>query len=410
MRISWHYVGLSFIISGVLFSCESLLPEEPAENELLDGPIEGLTPEQQRIFLEGDIAFGDQVFTPASGLGPIFVASSCASCHVGDGKGHPSNALTRFSQTQNGVLIDRLLDKGGPQLQHRAIPGFTSEVVPPEANGVSKVVAPAVTGLGFLAAVTDQTLLDLVDQQRQEGIVSGEVQFVDAPDFFQPQPWQITNGSGQYIGRFGKKAVAINILQQVVGAYKQDMGITSDFDMEDPINFGVSSDQIDPSMDPELSAATVNSVAFYIRTLKAPIPRDQDNPEVLAGKTIFSQINCSACHLPSLTTGISDILLFSEKEFAPYTDLLLHDMGSALDDGHVDGNEMSFEWRTPPLWGLGLSPDSQGGEFFLMHDGRAESIEESISMHGGEAEPMTEAFAALGATEKEQLIKFLESL
>ncbi len=400
---------LSLVFAIWVSSCDSLLPEEPESEELLDGPVEGLSPEQERTFLAGDIAFTDEIFTPATGLGPIFIASSCAGCHAGDGKGHPSNALTRFSQTDNGVLVDKLLDKGGPQLQHRSVPGFTAETIPKEANGVSIVVAPAVTGLGFLAAVRDQTLLDLVGQQRQEGLVSGEVQWVDAPDFFQPQTWQIQN-EGRYIGRFGKKAAAINILQQVVGAYKQDMGITSDFDTEDPINFGVSSDQIDPIVDPELPASTVNNVAFYIRTLKQPIPRNQGNPDVISGKAIFEEINCSACHVSSLTTGVSDIPLFSEVEFAPYTDLLLHDMGPELDDQHVDGNEKSFEWRTPPLWGLGLAPNSQGGDFFLMHDGRAQSIEEAITMHSGEAKTMAEAYSGLNQNEKDQLIKFLENL
>ena len=403
------WISFSLLIIFIT-GCQSLLPDEPGEDQLLDGPVPGLTPEQERIFLDGDIAFNDEVFTPATGLGPIFIASSCAGCHPGDGKGHPSNALTRFSQTENGVIADRLLDKGGPQLQHRAIPGFTAERIPSEANGISKVVAPAVTGLGFLAAVSDQTLLDLVEEQRSEGLVSGEVQWVDAPPFFIPQPWQISNGEGRYIGRFGKKAGAINILQQVVGAYKQDMGITTDFDMQDPINFGVSSDQIDPTNDPELSQATVNSVTFYIRTLKAPIQRDQDDPEVLRGKQVFEDINCSACHIPKLTTGLSDIPLFSEVEFFPYTDLLLHDMGPDLDDQHVDGNENSAEWRTPPLWGLGLSPDSQGGSYFLMHDGRATSIEEAIVLHRGEAQSMSEAYNGLPQSDKDNLIKFLESL
>ena len=398
------------MLAALAAGCENLLPEEPAEEDLLDGPVAGLTPEQERIFLEGDIAFNDEIFTPLSGLGPIFIASSCGGCHPGDGKGHPFNALTRFSQTNNGRLVDRLLDQGGPQLQHRAIPGFTPEEIPSDANGVSEVVAPAVTGLGFLAAVTDQYLLDLADKQQQDGLVSGQVQWVDAPDFFEPQPWQIENNQGQYIGRFGKKAAAINILQQVVGAYKQDMGITSDFDMIDPVNFGVSSDQIDPTLDPELSAATVNSVTFYIRTLKAPIQRDPDDQDVIAGKAIFEDINCNACHLTSMNTGISDMPVFSEQQFAPYTDLLLHDMGPGLDDGHVDGNEMSYEWRTPPLWGLGLSPDSQGGNFFLLHDGRARSIEEAIVMHGGEAAAMNESYQALSQDEKSQLLRFLESL
>ncbi|MEQ9424669.1 MAG: di-heme oxidoredictase family protein [Cyclobacteriaceae bacterium] len=407
-RLPDNYLFILFV-GFFIVSCDSLLPEEPAESDLLDGPVEGLTPEQQRIFLEGDIAFSDEIFTPSSGLGPIFVASSCGSCHPGDGKGHPSNALFRFSKTENGVIEDRLLDKGGPQLQHRSIPGFTPEEFPADANGRSKVVAPAVTGLGFLAAVPDQTLLDLVEQQRNEGLVSGVVQWVNPPEFFQPAPGQVSN-NGQYIGRFGKKAGAINVLQQVVNAYNQDMGITTDFRMDDPVNFSVSSDQIDVAGDPELPAATVNSVAFYIRTLKAPIPRNTENADVIRGKVLFEDINCSACHLPTMTTGLSDVPVFSDQEFHPYTDLLLHDMGPGLDDQHVDGNEFSYEWRTPPLWGIGLSKDAQGGQYFLMHDGRANSIEAAILAHGGEAEQMKLAFQELSNQEQSQLIKFLESL
>ncbi|MDA0196422.1 MAG: thiol oxidoreductase [Bacteroidetes bacterium] len=407
-RIWQHFLNI-LLLSG-LAACQSFLPDLPEENELLDGPEEGLSTEEQGIFLAGDIAFNDEIFTPATGLGPIFVASSCASCHVGDGKGHPTNALTRFSQTASNEIVNRLLDKGGPQLQHRSIPGFTAEQIPPEANGVSKVVAPAVTGLGFLAAIPDQTILDLVVQQRDEGIVSGEVQWVDVPGYLKPEPWQITNSEAQYIGRFGKKSAAISILQQVVGAYKQDMGVTTDFDTEDPINFSLSANQIDPTIDPEIPASTVNGVVFYIRTLKRPLPRNQDEPSVIAGKSLFSQIQCSSCHLPVLKTGLSDISILSEQEFYPYTDMLLHDMGPELDDGHVDGNELSFEWRTPPLWGLGLAPDSQGGQFFLMHDGRATSIEEAILLHGGESESMKESFEALDRDKKNQIIEFLESL
>ena len=127
------------------------------------------------------------------------------------------------------------------------------------------------------------------------------------------------------------------------------------------------------------------------------------------GNNIFrNKIIINIPDSPSLNSSIQDI--FSEKEFHPYSDMLLHDMGSALDDGHVDGNEKSYEWRTPPLWGLGLAPDSQGGKFFLMHDGRAESMEEAILMHGGEAQPMKESFDALNRPQRDQLIKFLKSL
>jgi CxxC motif-containing protein (DUF1111 family) len=125
---------------------------------------------------------------------------------------------------------------------------------------------------------------------------------------------------------------------------------------------------------------------------------------------VFNQINCASCHKPTLTTGYSNIEALSFKEFHPYTDLLLHDMGSGLDDGYTEGNALTSEWRTPPLWGLGLSPSAQGGQYFLMHDGRARSIEEAILLHGGEAENSKNQFLNLSETEKADLIKFLESL
>ncbi|MGI9543841.1 MAG: di-heme oxidoredictase family protein [Cyclobacteriaceae bacterium] len=399
---------LLLTLSLFWYGCEEFLPDAPAENEVLDGPIDGLTMEQQRIFAAGDEAF-NELFTPLTGLGPIFVAQSCGSCHAGDGKGHPSTTLTRFGRFENGIF-DHLLSQGGPQLQNRAIPGFTLEVLPVEATGVTELVAPSVTGLGLLAAVPDQTLLDLVEKQKKLGLVSGEVSLIDPPDFFVPQPFHIANPQGQYIGRFGKKAGAIDLLHQTVSAYKQDMGITSEFDPVDPINFSVSASNTDAVEDPEVFTSTINSLVFYLRTLKPPLPRDDQQPAVLSGKDTFTAIGCGNCHLPEMETGPSDLEIFANKKFHPYTDLLLHDMGSELDDGYVDGSELSPEWRTPPLWGLGLAADAQGGEVFLLHDGRAKSIEAAIEFHGGEASLSREQYGSLSDREREDLIQFLESL
>ena len=163
-------------------------------------------------------------------------------------------------------------------------------------------------------------------------------------------------------------------------------------------------------IDPEISTQTVHDVVFYLQTLKAPIPRNQDDPNVQLGKVLFEQINCSGCHRPTLKTQFSNISALSNIEFHPYTDLLLHDMGNGLDDGYTEGSAETYEWRTPPLWGLGLSPNSQGGSYFLMHDGRANSIVEAIQLHGGEAEQSKDKFNELLQTEKEALIAFLESL
>ena len=396
-----HRISIIFAIS-ILFTfiaCEELIPESPEENELLDGPTEGLSHGEQLQFLNGDIAFNDEVFSSATGLGPGFVATSCGSCHAGDGKGHPFTTLTRFGQTLPNTLPD--LSIGGPQLQNRAIPGFEPEKLP---NGVPfmKFTPPAVTGLGFLAALTDQQILQNVDSLDADNDgISGVPNYITPPDYFE-QKWFHQPINGRIIGRFGKKAAAIDLLQQTVGAYNQDMGITSTFEPVDPMS------QL--STDPEVSDQTIRDVVFYLRTLKAPIQRSEENNQVLQGKAIFNQIECSSCHIPEWTTPVSDIAALSDKTFYPYTDLLLHDMGPGLDDGVTEGSAETYEWRTPPLWGLGLSPNSQGGSYFLMHDGRARSIEEAIVLHGGEAENSKNQFTSLSKSDKEALIKFLESL
>ena len=380
-------------------SCEEIIPVAPAENELLDGPTEGLSHAEQRQFLNGDIAFNDEVFSSVDGLGPGFVATSCGSCHPGDGKGHPFTTLTRFGQTLPNTLPE--LSIGGPQLQNRAIPGFEPEKIP---DGVPfmKFTPPAVTGLGFLAALTDQQILQYVDSLDEDGDgISGVPNYITPPPYFE-QKWLHQPVNGKIIGRFGKKAAAIDLLQQTVSAYNQDMGVTSTFEPVDPFS------QL--TTDPEVFDQTIRDVVFYLRTLKAPIPRNEDDIQVLKGKRIFNEIQCSSCHIPEWTTPDSDISALSNKTFYPYTDLLLHDMGPGLDDGATEGSAETYEWRTPPLWGLGLSPNSQGGSFFLMHDGRARSIKQAIVLHGGEAESSRNQFTSLSETDKEALITFLESL
>ncbi|MFH6983321.1 di-heme oxidoredictase family protein [Marinoscillum luteum] len=390
---------LSIVAFVLVISCEEIIPAAPAENELLDGPAEGLSHGEQRQFLDGDIAFNDEVFSSANGLGPRFVATSCGSCHAGDGKGHPFTTLTRFGQSLPNTLPD--LSIGGPQLQNRAIPGFEPEKLP-DGIPFMKFTPPAVTGLGFLAALSDQQILQNVDSLDEDGDgISGKPNYITPPDYFEQKSiHQPVNG--KIIGRFGKKAAAIDLLQQTVGAYNQDMGITSTFEPVDPYS------QL--STDPEVSDQTIRDVVFYLRTLKAPIPRSEENTVVLQGKSIFTQIQCASCHIPEWTTPESDIEALSNKTFYPYTDLLLHDMGPGLDDGVTEGSAETYEWRTPALWGLGLSPNSQGGSFFLMHDGRARSIEEAILLHGGEADNSKNQFVSLSENDKEALIKFLKSL
>lgn len=391
---------LILILLGCLaFACEKIIPESPAENEILDGPIQGLNPAEQAQFLAGDVAFNEEAFTVNNGLGPLFVATSCGSCHAGDGKGHPFTTLTRFGQTAPNTLPN--LSIGGPQLQNRAIPGYTPEKLP-DGIPFMKMTPPAVTGLGLLSALTDEQILANADSDDLDGDgISGVPNYVDPPAYFIPQ-WFHQEVAGRYIGRFGKKAAAIDLLQQTVSAYNQDMGVTSTFEPADPVS-GLT-------IDPEVSDQTVRDVVFYLRTLKTPIQRSPEDQQIIQGKTLFSQIQCGSCHTPEWTTPTSDIGALSNKTFHPYTDLLLHDMGSELDDGVTEGSAETYEWRTPALWGLGLSHSSQGGSYFLMHDGRAGSIEEAILLHGGEATASRTQFESLSPEDKADLIRFLESL
>ncbi len=381
-------------------ACKKTLPRTPDDENVLDGPIEGLTHEQNRIFLRGDVAFNNEIFTSSTGLGPLFVANSCGSCHAGDGKGHPFTTLTRFGQSDT-VVGNLFLKMGGPQLQNRAIPGFQPEQIPAGAT-FSKFMPPANTGLGLLDAVPDEMLLSLSDEKDADGDgISGRPNWVHIPEYAALRAGYAERNN-KYIGRFGKKAAVYNLLQQTANAYNQDMGISSSYE-----HFDTYTGQ---EIDPEVSNQTILDVVFYLKTLKAPVQRNQQDPTVQQGKQLFMAAACGKCHTPVLTTGTSDIAAIANKQFSPYTDLLLHDMGPDLDDGYTEGTATTAEWRTPPLWGLGLSKKSQGGQYFLLHDGRAQSIEAAILLHGGEAQNSRNKYKLLQADEKDALIKFLESL
>ena len=401
-------LALLFVPMLAIFGCEKLVPQAIEPEQTLAEPLEGMTGAQLALHMEGDEQFA-KIFSAAEGLGPVFVQTACQSCHPADGKGNPFNNLTRFGRYDSLGNWDAMRSYGGPQLQHRAIAGFEPEVIPGGAS-FSQFIAPGASGLGFLEAVDDATILALADANDADGDgISGVPQWVNPPAYFYPKPSHIAN-NGKYIGRFGRKASALDLLMQTVGAYKEDIGITSDYDTEDPVNYLVSSGNGDNVADPEISSATVKAVAFYLRTLKAPPRRNENDTDVRAGENLFIQIGCEVCHKQTLTTGSSEILPLNRATFHPYTDLLLHDMGPELDDSYTENSALTYEWRTTPLWGLGLQRNSQGGEMFLLHDGRARTFEQAIEFHGGEASASRANFRNLSSTEKIQLIKFLESL
>ena len=389
---------LIYLLTIGLISCEGLFPKAPPDDQILDGPVKGLNEAENLLFIRGDKAFNDGVFTTESGLGPLFVATSCGSCHPGDGKGHPFTTLTRFGQVdENG---NQYMSMGGPQLQHRAIPGFAPEQIPAGAT-FSKFTPPANTGLGFLDAVSDADILSWADPFDANGDgVSGVPNWIKLKEYGAPRHGSVEQNE-RYIGRFGKKGATYDLLQQTATAYNQDIGIVSSYEYQDTYSA--------VQLDPEISNQTIHDVVFYLKTLKAPVPRSENN-EIFSGKQLFTSIGCNKCHRPEWTTGSTAIAALSNKTFYPYTDLLLHDMGPELDDGYTEGYAKTAEWKTPPLWGLGLSKNSQGGQYFLLHDGRAQSIQEAILLHGGEGLQSKEMFRSLSEDEKKKLIFFLESL
>ncbi len=385
-----------------------MLPSLPADEGVLAGPLEELSGAQMASHLVGDAAFA-RVFSPEEGLGPLFVAASCEGCHVGDGKGHDVTTLTRFGRFQEG-LFDPMLAHGGPQLQHRSVPGYDAEKIPTGATGVTRLMAPAVTGLGFVEAIPDQLLLDLADPTDADGDgISGRPNWIELPPWVNPGADSRPQGS-RFIGRFGKKAAARNLVHQTANAYLQDMGLTTSFLSQDLVNATVGEATGDTAADPEIRSDEFTNVVFYLRTLKAPPRRDIGDPGVISGERAFEQAGCVSCHVSELRTGPSAIEALDRATFRPYSDFLLHDMGAGLDDRYTEGSAETSEWRTPPLWGIGLAADSQGGQARFLHDGRAASLEEAILLHGGEAAASRTRFTEMSEQDQADLLAFLESL
>ncbi len=383
--------------------CADLLTSAPDDGDIFDGPIEGLSASELQAFVRGDEEFGRR-FAPSTGLGPIFNNVSCASCHSGDGRGRRENALHRIGTSQDGFLGSL----GGPQIQDKAITGAHAETIPTRV-AVSVRLPPPVFGVGLIEAIPESAILANADSAdiNRDGI-SGRPNWVYAADYVPAS----TPGAGAElrIGRFGRKAQTSNLVEQTVGAYLQDMGITSDFLPDEVTNpfFPAQTLAADHVADPEVPASTVQSVVHYIRTLAPPRPAP-DNGVVAEGRTHFDRIGCARCHIAAFTTGPSVVAALTGKRIELYSDLLLHDMGDELADDRPDGLATGREWKTPPLWGLRLMRDFLNGDAFLLHDGRAHTVDEAIRLHGGEGKAARDAYVALPAEQRAALLKFVET-
>ncbi|MDZ7267198.1 MAG: thiol oxidoreductase [candidate division KSB1 bacterium] len=400
--------GLLLLLLPWFAACGPLLTEAPPPDQVLDATVENLSPAQLAAHLAGDEAFGE-AFTPATGLGPIFNQTSCESCHPAEGRGHPSTNLTRFGRATAGGF-DYLPERGGPQLQDRALPGYPAEKLPAEATAISERGGPLVVGLGLIEAIPDETILAREDPNDAEGDgISGRANFVLPPPYLVLDPAKVSR-DGKYLGRFGRKATAINLLQQTVTAYRNDIGVTSEFEAEELFNPVLGNRVGDNVPDPEVSTEVINQVVFYLQTLRPPLRRHREEAVVRTGERLFDAIGCTGCHVPEMQTGPSAIAALAFQRVPLYSDLLLHDMGPALADNYPEGEATGSEWRTTPLWGLGLVGELLGGTPFYLHDGRTASLEAAILLHGGEAQKSRDNFANLSAQERAAVLAFLNSL
>ena len=380
----------------------------------------------------------------SDGLGPTFNATSCSGCHFKDGRGRPPIAadeaflglLLRLSipgQDAHGGPLDE--PSYGGQFNHRAILGVPGEgravVSYDEVPGtfgdgtayslrrpryelldlaygpidpavmISPRVAPAMIGLGLLATIPDDAIAAIADPDDDDGDgISGRIN----------QVWDPKAGAiGP--GRFGWKANQAGLEQQNAGAFLGDIGITSPlFPTQNcpPAQTACAGAQTGGS--PEVDQDKIDDVTYYARLLAVPGRRDFEDPTVLRGKALFQRSGCAGCHTPVHVTGANDLTPeLANQTIRPFTDLLVHDMGDDLADNRPDFLADGHEWRTPPLWGIGLVGVVNEHTNFL-HDGRARDLTEAILWHGGEAEASREEFRTLPADDRAALVRFLESL
>ncbi len=419
-------------------------------------PSANLAPMRRLDFSVGNSFFRNPwVIAPSSttardGLGPLLNTNACQNCHIKDGRGHPPgpeaasavSMLVRLSIPAGPEHAEVVRQRGiapepsyGGQLQDMAIPGVAPEGKVRLAYSIETVrfadgtqvelrkpqvqlselaygelhpdtrmslrIAPPMIGLGLLEAIPEQALLANADPDDRDG------------DGISGRPNRVFDQLSRetVIGRFGWKAGQPSLNQQNSDAFFNDMGLSTRlFSGSSCTERQVECRAMPDGGEPEVSDAILAQVLFYTRNLGVPARRNVDDPQVLAGKTLFHRAGCQSCHIPQFTTAADA----AEPELAnqpirPYTDLLLHDMGEGLADHRPEFEASGREWRTPPLWGIGLTETVSGHSQFL-HDGRARNLLEAILWHGGEAEAARQKVLGFDREQREALLSFLESL
>lgn len=394
------------------------------------------------------------VIAPAStdardGLGPLFNTNSCQGCHIKDGRGHPpapaENAISLFLRLSVAATANtdpKLLQQHGfvpapiygSQLQTAAIPGMLpeaklvvnwTEIQKKLVDGtqiglrqpdyqiehpnygplpadllISPRVAPPMIGLGLLEAIPEASILAAADpaDSNADGI-SGRAN----------QVWDRL-AERTALGRFGLKAAEVSVIQQSMAAFAGDMGLSSSIVQNTDCTADQQCERFPDGGIPEVSDKIAGLINFYAMSLAVPARRDMENPQVHSGAQLFNDVGCAACHTPHHQTGeLADRPDLSNQTIWPYTDLLLHDMGPGLADGRSEFLADGSEWRTAPLWGIGLTQQVNPRAGFL-HDGRARTLEEAILWHAGEAESAVNQYRQLPLALRQSLLAFLTSL
>lgn len=416
-----------------IYSRTSRSYEQPAPN------LDAYWAERHAV---GDLAFEAAFVTaPAQvnpGLGPLFNGTACAGCHIKNGRGLPEKGqrAVRVSQVEPGIghgsdysfalEVDSpggntpAVPGIGTQLQEQGVHGHAPEGIVqlvwedqlgtypdgteyqlrspqitllaldsspfPEGIAISHRIPQPVFGAGLLEAVPEADIVQRADPGDRNG------------DGISGRPNRVWNVIEQRptLGRFGWKANTPTLLQQSASAYINDMGVTN------PL-FPDADGAMDIAMD------TLEAASVYVQTIAVPARTLLDDPQVQRGERLFAAANCIACHVSELRTGPHQIPALANQTIHPYTDLLLHDLGPALADGRPDFEATGREWRTPPLWGVGLTQTVLPFSGFL-HDGRARTLEEAVLWHGGEAELARSTFQAMEQDDRAALIRFLRSL
>ncbi len=391
-------------------------------------PVDGISRQQERDFLQGRALF-DLEWEPHE-IGPLFNDISCAGCHQSDGRAHPDTdgLLFRLSAPDGGpdpfyggqfqpngvnptrgegrvIRTEHLIHGEYPDGTPFTLAEPTYEFVDLNYGlmSLNVMVSPRLAqqnvGLGLLEAIPEQDILALEDPADRDGDgISGRANFAFNVEF------------GDFeLGRFGWKSNQPSLRHQNAGAFHGDLGMTSDLFPESPCT-----DLQDECLESdffgiELREDQLQKVTTYTQLLAPPAQRFINDSDVQRGEQLFRQANCSGCHIEQFVTDGHPVRELNGRVIRPYTDLLLHDMGEGLADHRPDFDANGREWRTPPLWGIGHLQEINGHQR-LMHDGRADGVEEAILWHGGEAANSRAAFMDMSAQDRAALVAFVNSL